>query len=240
MADNLPNSGNVNANSGATEGWVELAKDIWQQHGTKIIAAVLVLVVAIFALAQHFGTASQKQAAMTEDLGRGLEFVYLGQTDSALAAFEGSIQSGVLKDLPLAKAALLAGNIRLQNGDLDSAEILFKLSVGNSGSANLISSAAENGLAVVAMERKDYAKAISALNDFIEKYGKRDGNLANRYTKNEHADLSPTVADALWKLSLCYFEQKDTANAKKTAEKILKIYGDSPRAANARKLIAIL
>jgi TolA-binding protein len=153
---------------------------------------------------------------------------------------EASLQNGSLKGLTLAKAALLAGNLHLQNNNLDSAELLYKITVSNAGKVELISSAAEHGLAVAAMERENYPEAISLLNAFINKYGKRTGDLTKRHTKTEPVDAVPTVPDAMWKLALCYMETGDTEKAKQIAQRLLKIYGDSPKAANALKLLAIL
>jgi TolA-binding protein len=117
---------------------------------------------------------------------------------------------------------------------------LYKLAISNANGVEIISSAAEHGLAVVAMERQSYPEAISLLNAFVSKYGKRTGDLAKRYAKTEPVDAVPTVPDALWKLALCHFEMGDDEKTKQTAEKILKIYGDSPKAADASKLLAIL
>jgi len=74
----------------------------------------------------------------------------------------------------------------------------------------------------------------------VNKYGKRTGNLAKRYTKTEPVDKIPTVPDALWKLTLCYLETGDQENAKQTAEKLMTIYGDSQKAADASKLLATM
>jgi tetratricopeptide (TPR) repeat protein len=233
-----------NSNSNAlnkTESLFEyLKEDFFPQHGTKVIIALCIVVTAVFALIRQMNANAENEAAMAEELGKGLDYIYMGREDSALIALENAIQNGTLKGLPLAKATLLAGNIYLQNENLDSAEILYKLAISNASKVEIISSAAEHGLAVVAMERQNYSEAISLLNEFVNKYGKRTGNLAKRYTKTEPVDKIPTVPDALWKLTLCYLETGDQENAKKTAEKIVAIYGDSQKAADASKLLATM
>jgi tetratricopeptide (TPR) repeat protein len=240
MNEKMPNSGNKAAPNSA-ESWFDYVKtEFWPQHGTKVLVGLVLAAVAIFAIVQHLDSSAKKETAMTEELGKVLDYIYIGKSDSALATFESAVQNGTLKGLPLAKAALLSGNIYLQNSRLDSAEILYKLAAKNGSGVELISSAAEHGLAVVAMERDNYAEAISLLNDFVNKYGKRTGDLAKRYAKTEPVDVVPTVPDALWKLTLCYLEIKDVDKARQTAEKILKIYGDSPKAADASKLLATL
>jgi len=240
MNENKPNSGNKAAPNSA-ESWFEYVKtDFWPRHGTKVIIVLVLVAVAIFAIIQQLDTSSKKESAMAEELGRVLDYIYVGKNDSALVAFENGAQSGTLKGLPLAKAALLSGNIYLQNNRLDSAELLYKQAKSNASGVEIITSAAEHGLAVVAMERQNYPEAISLLNEFVNKYGKRTGDLAKRYAKTEPVDMVPTVADALWKLTLCYMETKDIDKAKQTAQKLLKIYGDSPKAADASKLLATL
>jgi len=240
MPENLPNS-NSKAVPNSAESLLEhLKQDFFPRHGTKIIIAVAIIAAVIFAIAQNFKAAGEKEAAMAEELGKGLDYIYTNKGDSALMALESSIQGAALSGLPLAKAALLAGNLYLQNNNLDSAEILYRTAVANASGVEIISAAAEHGLAVVAMERQNYPEAISLLNAFVNKYGKRSGDLAKRYAKTEPADIVPTVPDALWKLALCHFETGDSEKAKQTAERILKIYGDSQKAADASKLLAIM
>ena len=233
-----------NSNSNAlnkTESLFEyLKEDFFPRHGTKVIIVLFIVVTAVFALIQQMSTNAEKEAAMAEELGKGLDYIYIGREDSALIALENAIQNGTLKGLPLAKATLLAGNLYLQNENLDSAEILYKLAISNAPKVEIISSAAEHGLAVVAMERQNYSEAISLLNEFVNKYGKRTGNLVKRYTKTEPVDKIPTVPDALWKLTLCYLETGDQENAKQTAEKLVTVYGDSQKAADASKLLATM
>jgi tetratricopeptide (TPR) repeat protein len=240
MSERMPNSGNKAASNSA-ESWFEYIKtDFWPRHGTKVIIVIVLVAVAVSAITQHLNASVKKEYAMAEELGKGLDYIYVGKGDSALIAFESAMQTGSLKGLPLAKAALLAGNLYLQNGGLDSAEILYKQAISGASGVEIISSAAEHGLAVVAMEKQNYTEAISLLSEFVNKYGKRTGDLAKRYTKTEPVDMVPTVPDALWKLTLCYMETNNTDKAKQTAKKLLKIYGDSPKAADASKLLATL
>jgi tetratricopeptide (TPR) repeat protein len=240
MPENVPNSNNKAAPNSAESLLEHLKEDFFPRHGTKIIIAVAVVAVAIFAIMQNIKAAGEKEDAMAEELGKGLDYIYTNKGDSALMALEGAISANALKGLPLAKAALLAGNLYLQYNNLDSAETLYKLAASNASGVEIISSAAEHGLAVVAMERQTYPEAISLLNAFVSKYGKRTGDLSKRYAKTEPVDIVPTVPDALWKLTLCYIETGDTEKAKETAQKILKIYGDSQKAADASKLLATI
>ncbi|MCL2260473.1 MAG: tetratricopeptide repeat protein [Fibromonadales bacterium] len=241
MNETKPNSNNnVSHNSG--DALMEyLKEDFFPKHGTKVVIALCIVAIGIFAFAQNLKASSDKEIAMAEELGKGLSYMYAGKTDSALAVFEGAINGGTLKGLSLAKAALLSGNIHLQSLSLDNAEALYKQAISNASGVEIISSAAEHGLAVVAMERQNYSEAIALLNAFVNKYGKRTGDLAKRYAKTEPVDKVPTVPSALWKLALCYLETGDKDKAAQTAEKILKIYGDSQKIADdASKLLATL
>jgi len=240
MPENMPNSKNKPAPNSAESLLEYFKEDFFPKHGTKIIIVMVLVAAAIFAVTQHLNVAAQKNIAQAEELGKALDYIYTNKGDSALIALETSLQSSSFKGLTLAKASLLAGNLHLQNKNLDSAEALYKIAVSNAGGIEIISSAAEHGLAVVAMERQNYQEAISLLNVFIGKYGKRTGDLAKRYAKAEPVDAVPTVPDALWKLTLCYLETNDKESAKQTAQKLLKIYGDSSKAASAQKLLATL
>ncbi|MDR0516789.1 MAG: tetratricopeptide repeat protein [Fibromonadaceae bacterium] len=240
MPEKMPNQ-NRPADPNSVESFLEyLKKDFFPRHGTKVLIALLLIGVAIFAVIQNLEAFKQKETVQAEELGKSLAYIYEGKGDSALTALEASIQGGSLTGLNLAKAALLAGNLHMQSGNLDNAESLYKSAVLNAGKAEIIYSAAEHGLAVLAMERQNYAEAISLLNAFVGKYGKRTGDLAKRYAKTEPVDAITTVPDAMWQLTLCYVETGDIEKAKQTAQKILKIYGESPRAPYAQKLLATL
>jgi len=240
MQENMPNSKSKAAPNSAESLLEYIKEDFFPRHGTKVIIAVVLVAVAIFAITQQMNVSAQKEVAQAEELGKALDYIYTNKGDSALIALETSLQNSGFKGLTLAKASLLAGNLHLQNKNLDSAEALYKTAISNAGGVEIISSAAEHGLAVIAMERQNYPEAISLLNAFIGKYAKRTGDLAKRYAKTEPADAVPTVPDALWKLTLCYLETNDKERAKQTAQKLLKIYGDSSKAANAQKLLATL
>jgi tetratricopeptide (TPR) repeat protein len=238
---NEKNSQNSKTAPNSAESLLEYLKDsFWPRHGTKVLIILLLAMVGASFIVQKLKSFAGEEIAMAEELGKGFDYIYTGKGDSALIALENAIQNGNLKGLPLAKAALLAGNLHLQNSNLGSAEALYRQTVSNASGVEIISSAAEHGLAVVAMERQNYPEAISLLNAFINKYGKRTGDLAKRYAKTEPADRVPTVPDALWKLTLCYLEIGDSEKTMQTAEKLLKIYGDSPKAADASKLLAKL
>ncbi|MDR2580731.1 MAG: tetratricopeptide repeat protein [Fibromonadaceae bacterium] len=240
MQNKRPDS-KSNAAPNSAESYLEyLKEEFFPKHGAKLAIVLALVAVAVFVVIQNMNKSARKDADQVEELGKALTYIYINRGDSALWVLENAIQDNKLKGLNLAKAALLAGNFHLQNGNLGSAEIFYKTSISNAGKVDIIASAAEHGLAVVAMEKQDYQEAISLLNAFINKYGKRTGDLAKRYAKTEPVDAVPTVPDAKWKLALCYLEVGDKEKAKQSAERLLRVYGDSPRAANAQKLLATL
>lgn len=201
-----------------------------QEHGTKILATVVVVIAIVVGVTRYADSRKVANAEGAALLGKGMTLVYAEKYDEALAEFEAQMPS--LSGLHLAKAALLSGNIKYRAGDFDGAGKLFETAAGNAGSATLILAGALHGSASVSIEKKDYAKAASQLEAFIDKFGRRDGDLEARYSKEEPADLVPTVSDALWKLTLCYQELGKVAEAKATAERLKKVYGDKPEVAS--------
>lgn len=233
MPNNMPNGGSASENS-------EM-KEFFIQHGKVVGVILLVVIIVVVAMVRFNGSRIRADAAQAELLGPALVFEYAGKKDSALAEYEHLISSNALSGETLAKAALLAGNIRFQNGEFDAAAILYQKALDNAGKLPLIRGGAMHGQAAVAMEKRDYAAAVNLLEKFISEFGKRTGDLEDRYEKVEPMDPVPTVADALWKLSLVYNQMGYPDKAKATAEKLLQKYGDSPvYVERARKLIATL
>ncbi|MDR1759114.1 MAG: tetratricopeptide repeat protein [Fibrobacter sp.] len=216
-------------------------KDFFSAHGTKIGVAIAVVLLIVVAAVHYFENRRKVQAAHAELMGQGMAYLYAGKSDSAYAEFETLMANGQLEGLALAKAALLAGNLKFQNGYPDEAAVLFQKSLDFAGDVALIRSGAMMGSAAVAMEKKDYAAAVGLLEKFVKEFGSRTGNLAERYSQEEGADVVPTVPDALWKLTLIYREMGENKKAQETAEKILKIYGDNANYADkARKFLATI
>lgn len=216
-------------------------KDFFTAYGMKIGMALAALLLVVVATIHYFENRRVAQAAQAELMGRGMTHVYSGNLDSALVEFESLIDNGKVDGVSLAKSALLAGNIKFQKGDFDGAAVLFQKSIDHAGSAALIRSSAIMGSAASAIEKKDYAAASGLLEKFVKEFGKRTGDLGDRYTGAEKSDLAPTVPDALWKLTLVYREMGELKKAQASAEKILKIYGDNTNYADkARKFLATI
>ena len=216
-------------------------KDFFVAYGSKIIIALLAVLVLVAVVVKINQSNKQNQKQQAELLGQSFNFIYEENDDKALAELERFIQNKELTGLSFAKAALLAGNIKYKKGDFDGAAVLFQKSLDNAADVDLIAAAAMHGRASVAIEKQDYASAVGLLEKFVAKYGERTGDLSDRYRKAEPVDPVPSVPDALWKLALVYQQMGANDKAKATAEKLLKVYGDSQMYADrAKKLIASL
>jgi len=217
-----------------------LRQEFLPKHGAKLIAVVVVVVAVIIGIAQFQSKSKASELALNEDLGKAFNYLYEGKSDSATSALEAFLAKPGSSDQQQAKAALLLGNLQFQHGNLDGAEQSFARAKAKAGDIMLIKSGAEHGLATLAIEKKDYSKAADLLESFIKTYGQRTGNLKDRYAKTEAADEITTVPDAMWKLTLVYSELQKPDLAKATADKLVKIYGASRQAVQARKFLATI
>ena len=216
-------------------------KEFFNAYGSKIITAVVVVLILVAVVVQINQSNKGTRKQQTELLGQGLNFIYDGDDEKALVEFERLIQNQEVSGLAFAKAALLAGNIKYKKGDFDGAAVLFQKSLDNAADVDLIAAAAMHGRASVAIEKGDFASAVGLLEKFVAKYGERTGDLSDRYRKAEPVDAVPSVPDALWKLALVYQQMGANDKAKATAEKLLKVYGDSQIYSDkAKKFIASL
>ena len=216
-------------------------KQFFIQHGTKVLVGLALILVVVAGVIQVKESRKAAAAEQAELLGVGMTYLYANEKDSALVEFENKIASGKLEGLALAKAALLAGNIKFEKKDFDGAAFLFQTTLDNAGSAPLVRSAAMHGLAAVKMEKGDFSAAANFLEKYIAEFGKRSGDKEDRYQKDEPADEVPMVADAMWKLTLVYQQLGASDKAKATAERLLQVYGDNRAFADkARKFLASL
>lgn len=214
-------------------------KDFFVRHGSKIIAALVVVLLIVVGVVQYKDARKAAAEEQAEILGVGMSYLYAGEKENALENFESQINSGKLKGLALGKAALYAANIKFERNEFDAALPLFQKALDNAESSALVRSAAMHGIAAVNMEKGDLAQAASLLEKYVSEFGKRTGDMEDRYQKDEPVDEVPMVADAMWKLTLIYQQQGSVDKSKAMAEKILKIYGDDQTYADkAKKFLA--
>ena len=101
-------------------------KAFFVQHGTKIAVAFVVIFALIAGIVQYKEARKVAAAEQSELIGVGLTYLYANEKDSALVEFENKIASGKLEGLALAKASLLAANIKYEKKDFDGAALLFQ------------------------------------------------------------------------------------------------------------------
>ena len=214
-------------------------KDFFVQHGTKVIVALIVVLAIVAGIIQIRDSRRAAAAEQAELLGKGYAFLYVNDKENALAEFESQINAGKLNGLALAKAALLAGNIKYEKADYDGAIALFQKSIDNAGSVALVRSAAIHGLASSKIEKGDFSAAAKLLEDFVKEFGKRTGDKEDRFQKEEPIDETPLVPDAMWKLVLLHNELGSAGKAKDVASRIVEVYGDNQQYADkAKKFLA--
>lgn len=244
MADNqnLPNqsAGQASSHHELDARFHYLRQEFLPKHGMKLVAGFVAVIAIAIGVQQYQAKAKAAELALNEDLGKAFSYIYESKPDSAASALEALLAKPAASKLQQAKASLLLGNMKFQAKDYDAAAKNFERAISTSGDVELLKSAAEHGLATVAIEKKDYAKAAQLLESFVSTYGKRTGDLEARFAKEEPADAIVTVPDALWKLTLVYSELQKADQAKATAEKLVKIYGASRQATQAKKFLATL
>jgi TolA-binding protein len=216
-----------------------LANGNFQKYRTQLIIVAVAVVVALTGVRYWLQAKEQGAQKDAEQLGVALDFVYQDKTDSAIISLE-SFLTVAHSDLATAKANLLLGNLLYQNRQFEPAQAAFQKAIAKANNSAVLQGAAEHGLASTYMQLKSYDQAAKSLESFIQKYGAMTGDLTARYQGDEPQDQLPTIADAMWKLALTYKELGQDQKAKAVCEKIIKVYGTSTQATNAKKLLPVL
>lgn len=206
------------------------------KHALIALAGVLVLVVGFV---WFKGSRTASEARENKELGPAYVYFAEDKLDSALAFLTPFVQrshSRAVQD----KANLLLGKIHYAQGRYDEAIKAYGAVDHGAKDRPLIASGALHGLASSHIQKQDYAKAAELLEKFVADFGRRKGKPEEKIAGKEIVDLSPVVPNALWKLALCYQQMKETAKAKATAEKLVKIYPESREAYDANRLLAQL
>ncbi len=211
--------------------------DFWPRFGKQTLYAVMAVVVVILGGVWFNNDRLSSQAKENKALGQA--YIYLGEekTDSAEAFLLNFVHASHAK-LIQDKANLMLGQIHYNKGRYDEAVKEFGQVDLTNTKQSLIGSGALHGLAACYIQKKDYAHAAENLEKFVSKFGLRTGKPSEKVEGKEVADLSPSVANALWKLTLCYRELKNADKVKVTAEKLVTIYPESKEAFDATRLLA--
>jgi|GEM_PF-440041 len=209
------------------------------QYGKQ--AGIAVAAIALGLILWFSWTGIQNKSELTANRQLGMAYVYMSQQkmDSAAVVLQAMLQEGP-GGLAQAKAYLLLGKVRYSQARFEDAIKAYDNVKVSASKYPLIASGALHGLAASYMETKDYGQAVESLELFVKDFGKKSGDPEENLAGEEVVDPTPAVPNALWKLTLCYRELKDTAKAKATAEKLVRIYPDSREGADAVRLLAQL
>lgn len=199
-----------------------------------VIGAVVIALALYFLWNYNRG---KNEIADNKKLGTAYVFLNEGKLPEAEKALTEALAQG-LSGLARDKANLYLGKIYYDYQKYDQAlEAYNKVGKGNKATI-LVYSGALHGKAACYMQKKDYAKAVATLDEFVSLCMLRTGNPKENVAGHEVVDLSPTVPNALWKEALCYRELGQPDKVKATVEKLQKVYPASLEARDGAKLLA--
>ncbi|MBW8889505.1 MAG: tetratricopeptide repeat protein [Fibrobacteres bacterium] len=219
-------------------GLVEWFLDVfWPRFGKQTSYLLLAIAVVIAVGVWWNGDRLQSQAKENKELGKA--YIYFSEdkydsTESFLNAFVKASHSRLVQD----KANLMLGQVQYAKAKYDDAIKSFSQIDGGNTDQPLVSSGALHGLASCYIQNKNYALATETLEKLVSQFGKRTGNPEEKVAGHEKVDLAPSVPNALWKLTLCYRELKNTEKEKATAQKLVKAYPESRESFDATRLLA--
>lgn len=213
--------------------------DFWPRFGKQVAILLTGIAVVVLGIISFKGYRDSQAIRENKELGKAYVFYSEDKNDSALSfliKFLRTSHSRLVQD----KANLMLGQIYYGKGNYDESIKAFSLVDLSNTSQPLISSGAMHGLASSYIQNKNFPLAVETLEKFVSRFGRRTGSPSEKVAGKEVADLSPAVANALWKLALSYRELKDMEKAKATAKKLVKIYPESREAFDATRLLAQL
>lgn len=176
------------------------------------------------------------EQARTE-MGQAYVRLDQGKYDSAKSYLEkvASANAG----LESSKAALLLAGIQLGQGQLDKAETNYKIARDKSDGLPVLWAGGQRGLAVVALNRKNYKEAESLLKGVLSKYQHVTGDAKDRGLDKEGKDEVPFLSQVMWQLVLVREAQGDLKGAIEQANLLIKLYPSVEDAQEARRFLAL-
>jgi TolA-binding protein len=219
--------------------WGTRSEDFWLRYSRQIVIAVVV--VAVVGAGWLGWSTLRARSAEADNKRLGAIYVMLREenlpaAEQALNAFIATGPSTLAAD----KANLFLGKTLYMQQRYDEAIAAYER-VGKHGKdVALLYSGALHGRAAAHMQKMEYAKAITLLDELVKTYGVRTGDPEENLVGSEAVDLTPNVPNALWKLALCHRELGQNAEAKAAAEKLLRAYPGSREAKDAERLLAVL
>jgi TolA-binding protein len=220
--------------SGLAEWFLDV---FWPRFGKLTSYALLAIAVIIAGAVWWNGDRVQSQAKENKELGKAFIYFSEDKYDSAQVFLDGFVKASHSR-LVQDKANLMLGQIHYAKGKYADAIKAFSAIDQSNTDQPLISSGALHGLASCYIQNKNYALAAETLEKLVSQFGKRTGAPEEKVAGKGKVDLSPSVPNALWKLTLCYRELKNTEKEKAAAQKIVKIYPESRESFDATRLLA--
>ena len=213
-----------------------IGSEFLSKFGKRVGIILVVIAVAVSAFLYQRKSTKSKTYARNKQLGKAYVYYSHNKMDSAeifLKSFVASSQAQLVQS----KAYLLLGQTQYFFKKYDEALDSYKKVKGSPTGQSLITSGALHGMAACYMQIKEYQKAVEALEEFIETYMRRTGNLNDRSAGREPRDLSPAVPNVLWKLALCCKQINAPEKARDACDKLISIYADTEEAAKAARLL---
>ncbi|MEN9353726.1 MAG: hypothetical protein RL318_1051 [Fibrobacterota bacterium] len=171
------------------------------------------------------------------EMGQAFSRLDQGKYDSAAIYLEKVAQANA--GIESAKAALLLAGIQLGRGQTDKAETNYKIARDKSQGLPVLWAGGQRGLAVCAMNRKNYKDAESLLKDLLSKYQRATGDAKARGLDEDGKDEVPFLSQVMWQLVLVREAQGDLKGAKEQANRLIKVYPGVEDAQEARRFLAL-
>jgi tetratricopeptide (TPR) repeat protein len=204
------------------------------QTAAYAVLGLLLAGVALWAVrATMISNAREKARA---DMGQAYMLLSRNQVDSAVPYLEKVAASNA--DIETAKAAVILADIELSKGQFDKAEKNYRTARSKS-SLPLIEGAALRGLAVCAIDRKDYKTAENLLSQVLSKYQRVTGDPKQRGLGKEPKDQLPFLSQVMLQQAFVRDAQGDAAGARAIAEKLIKFYPESEDAQEAQRFLVV-
>jgi tetratricopeptide (TPR) repeat protein len=216
-----------------------LSDDLWFRHSRRIIAiaaGIVILAIGWFVWAQF-----RERQEEADNRRLGTVYVMLREdnlpaAERALDAFLATSPTGIARD----KAHLYLGKVYYLQQRFDESIEAYSKVTKRSRSAALIHAGALHGRAAAHMQKGEYDRAATLLDELIKAYGARTGDPRENVEGSEVWDFAPSVPNALWKLALCRRELGQTVESRAAAERIVRAYPGSREAQDAQKLLGAL
>ncbi len=204
------------------------------QTASYTVLGLLVAGVVLWGIRAHMVSSALEKAR--DDMGQAYLYLEQQKNDSAIPYLQKVAKANA--GIETAKAALLLGDIQVSMGQPQQAAKNYEIARSRS-SLPLIEGSAMRGLAVCAIDVKDYAKADKLLSEILSKYQRVTGDTKDRGLDKEPRDLLPFLSQVMWQQVLVHSAQGDSKGAQALAGKLIKLYPQTDDAQDARRFLAV-